>query len=115
MKKVKSCLCLTKQYAMKWSYRPRFSSPLHYLEVSGQLHALATLPPGKEPSVPIPCIPVTGRGGPLCCETSRLPHFLDNLLTDDGEVVSLTRRQPFTLQNDSWYSFLIEGESTPRP
>jgi hypothetical protein len=25
----------------------------HYVEVSGQLHALATLPPGKEPLVPI--------------------------------------------------------------
>jgi hypothetical protein len=24
---------------------------------------------------------------------SRLPHFLDNRLTDGGEVVSLTRRQ----------------------
>jgi hypothetical protein len=37
-------------------------------------------------------IPVTGRGGPYGCETSRLPHFLDNRLTDDGEVNSLTRR-----------------------
>jgi hypothetical protein len=27
---------------------------------------------------------------------SRLPSFLDNLLTDDGEVVSLVRRPPFT-------------------
>jgi hypothetical protein len=24
------------------------------------------------------------------------PHFLDNLLTDGGEIVSLTRRPPFT-------------------
>jgi hypothetical protein len=31
-------------------------------------------------------IPVTGRGGPQSCETSRLPHFLDNRLTDGGEV-----------------------------
>jgi hypothetical protein len=31
-------------------------------------------------------IPVIG------CETSRIPHFLDNRLTDGGEVVSLTRR-----------------------
>jgi hypothetical protein len=43
---------------------------------------------------------------------SRLPHLLDNQLTDDGEVVSLTRRPPFTLQEDSWYSFLLEAEST---
>jgi hypothetical protein len=34
-------------------------------------------------------IPVTGREGPLGCETSRLPHFLDNMLTDGSEVVSL--------------------------
>jgi hypothetical protein len=35
-------------------------------------------------------IPVTGRGGPYICETSRLPHFLDNRLTDGDKVVSLT-------------------------
>jgi hypothetical protein len=40
-------------------------------------------------------VPVTGRGGPQGCETSKLPHFLDNRLTDGGEVVSLTRRPPF--------------------
>jgi hypothetical protein len=41
-------------------------------------------------------IPVTGRGSPYGCETSRLPHFLDNQLTDYGEVVSLTRLPPIT-------------------
>jgi hypothetical protein len=30
-------------------------------------------------------------------------HFLDNRLTDGGEVVSLTRRPPFTPQENSWY------------
>jgi hypothetical protein len=57
-------------------------------------------------------IPVTGRGGPLGCETPRLPHFLDNRPTDGGEVVSLTRWPPFTPEEDSWYSFLLEAEST---
>jgi hypothetical protein len=38
-------------------------------------------------------IPVTDRGGPKGCETSRLPHFLKNWLTDGGEVFILT---PFT-------------------
>jgi hypothetical protein len=33
-------------------------------------------------------IPVTGPEGPKGCETSRLPHFLDNQLTDGSEVVS---------------------------
>jgi hypothetical protein len=41
-------------------------------------------------------IPVTGSGGPCDCETSRLPHFLDNRLTDGGEIIRLTRRPPFT-------------------
>jgi hypothetical protein len=41
-------------------------------------------------------IPLTGREGPYGFETSRIPHFLDNRLTDDGEVVSLRRRPPFT-------------------
>jgi hypothetical protein len=58
---------------------------------------------------------VIGRGGPEVCETSRLPHFLDNRLTDGGEVVSLTLRPPFTPQEDCWYSFLLEAESTPGP
>jgi hypothetical protein len=30
--------------------------------------------------------------------TSRLPHFLDNRLTDGGEAVSLTCRPPFTFR-----------------
>jgi hypothetical protein len=41
-------------------------------------------------------IPVTGCGDPFCCVALWLPHFLDNRLTDGGEVVSLTRRPPFT-------------------
>jgi hypothetical protein len=60
-------------------------------------------------------IPVTGRGGPQGCETSRLPYFLDGRLTDGGEVVSLTRRQPLIPPEDSWYSFMLEAESTPGP
>jgi hypothetical protein len=60
-------------------------------------------------------IPLTDHGGPQGCETSRLPHFLDNWLTDGGGVVSLKRWPLFTPQEDSWYSFLLEAESTPVP
>jgi hypothetical protein len=39
-------------------------------------------------------IPVTGREDPEGCETSRLSHFLDNRLTDGGEVVSPRAGRP---------------------
>jgi hypothetical protein len=57
-------------------------------------------------------IPVTDRGGPQVCDTSRLPHFLANRLTDGGEVVCFTRRHHLYPQKDSWYSFLLEAETT---
>jgi hypothetical protein len=38
-------------------------------------------------------------------------HGLYNRLTDGGDVVSLTRRLTFILQDDSWYSFLLEAET----
>jgi hypothetical protein len=42
---------------------------------------------------------------------------LDHRLIDGGEVVSLTRWPRFTPQEtyliNSWYSFLLEAESTP--
>jgi hypothetical protein len=45
-----------------------------------------------------------------------LPHFLDNRQTDGGEVVSLTRRLAAVYPHeDSWYSFLLEAESTAGP
>jgi hypothetical protein len=53
--------------------------------------------------------------GPEGREMSRVPHLLDNRLKDGGKVVSLTRRPRFTLQEDSWYSFLLEAESIPGP
>ena len=59
-------------------------------------------------------IPVTGLGGPWGCETLRVPHYLDNLLTD-GKVVSPMRRPHFTPQENSWYLFLLEAELTPGP
>jgi hypothetical protein len=43
-------------------------------------------------------IPVTGRGGLYGCEMLRIPHCLNNRLTDGGKVVSLNRRTPTTLQ-----------------
>jgi hypothetical protein len=41
-------------------------------------------------------IPVRDPGGSLGYEMSRLPHFLDNQLTDGSEVVRLMDLPPFT-------------------
>jgi hypothetical protein len=39
----------------EWMYRSTFSWPRHKLEVSGQLHAPAALPPGKSPGTHFIC------------------------------------------------------------
>jgi hypothetical protein len=44
-------------------------------------------------------IVATGHGGLKDCEMLRIPHCLDNRLTDGGKVVSLTRLPHTTLQN----------------
>jgi hypothetical protein len=44
----------------------------------------------------------------------RIPHFIDNQLTDGGEIFSLMY-QPNTPKEDSCYSILLEAESTPGP
>jgi hypothetical protein len=43
------------------------------------------------------------------------PTFSDIRFTEGGKVVSPKRRPLFTPQEDSWYSFLLEAESTPGP
>jgi hypothetical protein len=44
-------------------------------------------------------------------ETPRFPDFIDNHLTDVGEVVGLTGWPRFNPQEDSCYSFLLEAKS----
>jgi hypothetical protein len=39
-------------------------------------------------------VTLTSRGGLQGCEMLRIPHCLDNQLTDGGEIVSLTRWPP---------------------
>jgi hypothetical protein len=43
-------------------------------------------------------IPVTGRGGLYSCDMLRIPHCLDNWLTDGGKVVGPTHRPRSTPQ-----------------
>jgi hypothetical protein len=60
-------------------------------------------------------IHVTCRGGPYGCETSRLARFLDNRPTDSGEVSLKSLPAELYTQENSWFSFMLEAESTPRP
>jgi hypothetical protein len=57
-------------------------------------------------------VPLQARSGP---EGSRKLRFSDFMTTaQDGGKVSLTHRTPLPPGN-TWYSFLLEAESTPGP
>jgi hypothetical protein len=49
-------------------------------------------------------IPVTGRGRLQGCEMLRIPHCLENWLTDGGKVVSPTHRPQLTPQKHYYFS-----------
>jgi hypothetical protein len=55
---------------------------------------------------------VTGRGGLQSCEMLRIPHYLDDQLTDGGKVVRpyapAALYSPETLFACFWYSFLLK-------
>jgi hypothetical protein len=47
------------------------------------------------------------------CEASRIPHFVDNGLTDGGNVVRLKSRTRSTPQEDPQYSVVLKVKSSP--
>jgi len=58
--------------------------------------------------------PITGRRCPEGSRELKFPHYV-TMAQDCGKVVSLTHRPLFTARKHSWYSFLLEAESTPGP
>jgi hypothetical protein len=60
-------------------------------------------------------VSVTCRGDSYGCETSRRPFFLNNWLTDGGDVSLQTRPVAIYPQEDSWYPFLLVAEWIPGP
>jgi hypothetical protein len=58
--------------------------------------------------------PVTGLEWPRGFQEVKVPKFYDNG-TGCGKVVSLTHRKPLPPGKYTWYSFLLEAESTPGP
>jgi hypothetical protein len=87
-------------WAMAWVIFSPISSPLTTRRVAVEVFDPA--------STRVKLIPVTGRGGPQDCETSRLPHFLNNRLRAGSEVASFTRRR-------SSPPGRFEAESTLKP
>ena len=59
-------------------------------------------------------VPLQARSGPEGCRKLRFPDYV-TMAQDVGKVVSLTHRPLFTPRKYSWYSFLLEAESTPGP
>ena len=58
-------------------------------------------------------VPLQAWSGP---EGSRKLRFTDFMTTvQDGGKVSLTHRPPLSPRKYSWYSFVLEAESTPAP
>ena len=58
--------------------------------------------------------PLQAWTGPEVSRKLRVPDFMTTT-QDVGKVVSLTHRPLFTPRKYSWYSFLLEAESTPGP
>ena len=58
-------------------------------------------------------VPLQAWSGPEGSRNLRFPDFTTTA-QEGGKVVSLTHRPYFTPRKSSWYSFLLEAESTPR-
>jgi len=75
----------------------------------GLTHPLTDMSKGKGKSVPL-----QAWTGPEDSRKLRFPDFMTPA-QDGGKVVSLTHRPPLPPRKYSWYSFLLEAESTPGP
>ena len=58
-------------------------------------------------------VPLQAWSGPEGSRKLRFPHFMTS--QDGGKVVSLSHRPLFPPRKYTWYSFLLEAESTPGP
>jgi len=59
-------------------------------------------------------VPLQAWTGPEGSRKLRLSDYV-TAAQDGGKVVNLTYRPLFTPRKYSWYSFLLEAESTPGP
>ena len=59
-------------------------------------------------------VPLQARSGPEGSRNLRFPDFMTTA-QNSGKVVSLMHRPPLPPSKYTWYSFLLEDESTPGP
>ena len=59
-------------------------------------------------------VPLKPWSGPECSRKLKFPDFMTTA-QDGCKVVSLTHRPPLHPRKYTWYSFLLEAESTPGP
>ena len=59
-------------------------------------------------------VPLQAWNDPEGSRKLRFPDFMTTV-QDGGKVVSLTHRSPLLPRKYTWYSFLLEAESTPGP
>jgi hypothetical protein len=59
--------------------------------------------------------PYTGLDRPLGQQEVEPPKIYRQSAHEGGKVVSPTHRPPLPARKYSWYSFLLEAESTPGP
>jgi len=62
----------------------------------------------------VKAVPLQAWSGPEGSRELRFPDFMTTA-QDGGKVVSLTHRPPLAPRKYTWYSFLLEAESTPGP
>jgi hypothetical protein len=67
-----------------------------------------------KPDVESKAFPLQAWSGPEGSRKLRFPDLLTKA-QDGGKVVSLTHRPHLPPRKYSWYSFLLEAESTPGP
>ena len=60
-------------------------------------------------------IPLQGWKGPKVLTRLRRPDFSRQSAHEGGKVLSPTHRPPLPPRKYSWYSFLLQAESTPGP
>ena len=71
-------------------------------------------PPSSKKGKEDKAVPLQAWSGPEVSRKLRFPDFMTTA-QDLGKVVSLMHRLPLPPRKYTWYSFLLEAESTPGP